>query len=133
MSRKENQDAYSFTTPIFHEKNYASWKFRMESYLMSPRLNVCNFVLVDYVDPKTPIIDANGKNIYGNNAKDKNSIPFSHNQSELEKVIHYNLAKEPRDKINKSHEGDGKVKKTNLQNFIMIFQSLRVNEEESTT
>ena len=102
----------------------------MEAYLMSLRVDVWSSVLVDYNVLYVPRGDAYGKILYGNNAKAKNSILSGFIKSELVKVMHYKSTKEVWVKLNRSHEGDDKVKKAKLQTFQMRFEILKMSEEE---
>lgn len=131
MSRQESQDAYSSKIPVFDGTNYAFWKVRMESYLMSIGVDVWSYVLVDYDVPDVPATDAYGKKLYVNNAKAKNYILFGLSQYELVKVLHCKYSKEVCMKLNQSHEGYDKVKKVKLQTFIMRFENLKMSEEKN--
>jgi len=77
---------------------------------MSLGVYVWSSVLVEYVVPDVPLIDFDGKKVYGNNTKDKNSILFGLSQSRLVKVMHCKFAKEGWVKLNQNHEGDDEVK-----------------------
>ena len=101
----------------------------MESYLMSLGVDVWSFVLVYYDVPHVPPTDIDGKKLYENNPKSENSIIFGLSQSELIKVLHCKSTKEVWVKLNQSHEGDDKVKKSKLKTFRMSFQSLKMSEE----
>jgi len=127
---KEIQDAYSSKIPVFDGTSYVFWKVRMEYYLMSLGVNVWSSILVDYDVPDVPPTNADGKNMYGNNDKYKNSILFGLIQSELIKVMHNKYDKQVSVKLNQSHEGDDKFKKAKLQTFRMRFESLKMSEEE---
>jgi len=110
MSKKESQDAYLSKIPNFDGTNYAFWKVRMEAYLMSLGVDVWSSVLVDYVVPDVPPTNAYGKKLYGNNDKDMNSIIFYLSQYELLNIMHFRTAREVWVNLNKSHEGDDKIK-----------------------
>ena len=115
MSRKESQEAYSSRIPIFDGTNYAFWKVGMEAYLMSLEVYVWTLVLVDYNVLDIPPTNADGKKIYGNNAKAKNSIFFGLIQSKLVKVMHCKFAKDMWVNLNQSHEGDDKSSRQNFK------------------
>eukprot|EP00253_Pinus_taeda_P001846 PITA_01846 len=100
----------------------------MGAYLMSLGVDVWTSVLVDYNVRDIPPTDGDGKTLYGNNVKAKNSILFGLSQSELVKVMHYKSAKEVWVKIKQSHEGDEKVKDDEVTNMI-IGLSEEVKEE----
>ena len=80
MSRKESQGVYSSRIPIFDGTSYVFWKVRMEAYIMSLRVDVWTLVLVDYNVLDIPPTNADGKKLYGNNAKAKNFILFGLSQ-----------------------------------------------------
>ena len=87
-------------------------------------------MLVDYVVLTTPPTNANGKTVYVNNDKARNSILYGISQYKLVKFIHCKSVKDVWEKFNKIHEGYEKVKQAKLQTFVMRFESLRMNGEE---
>lgn len=86
MSRQESPKAYLSIIPVFNGTNYAFWKVRMEEYIMSLGVDFWTSVVVDYNLPGIPPIVADGKKLYGNNAKANNFILFGLSQSKLVKL-----------------------------------------------
>ena len=102
----------------------------MEAYLMSLGVDVWSSILIDYDVVDVPPTDADGKKLYGNNSKSKNTIFFGLSEPEVVKVMHCKYVKELWVKLNQIHEGDEKFNQDKLQTFRMRFESLIISEDE---
>jgi hypothetical protein len=72
-----------------------------------------------------------GKRLSDYNSKDIGTILNGLEDLIFIKVMHYTSTKEVWDKLQRTYEGDGKVKKTKIQTHRGKFETLKMNEEES--
>lgn len=89
----------SSKAPQFDGSNYAFWKMRMSTHIMSLGINIWMDVENGYRVPTTPPTYANGKIIYTNNSMEKNSILSCLSYIEFIKAMHCKSAKELLDKL----------------------------------
>jgi hypothetical protein len=71
-----SQDYFSSSVgpPFFNGTNFAFWKIRMKTYLMSLGMEVWQIVIDGYKTPTTLPTDEDGKKKYYNNARAMNFI-----------------------------------------------------------
>ena len=84
-----------------------------------------------YTFPSTTPTDTAGMKQYETNAKAVNTLLGSLSQSEFVKVMQLKTAKEIRDKIVLSYEGDDQVKGEKLQTLRIQYENPRMYNDES--
>ena len=99
--------------PLFNGTNFAFWKVRMRTYIMSLGADVCDVVETGYVKPVV-LASKDDKLEFSFNAKDMNAILSGLAKEEFVKVMHLETAKDMWDKLISSYEGNEKVKDVNL-------------------
>ena len=95
--------------PFFTGENYAFWKIRMRTYIMSLGIEVWAAVELGYA-PKATDTEKETKQDFVANAKAMNAILNGLCEAEFIKVMHKDIAKEIWDTLENIHEGDKKVK-----------------------
>lgn len=122
-----NKDA---KVPKVDGANFTFWQVKMENYLMSLGVKVWLSIIDGYTIPSPLQIDLDINHVYVANAKDLNYITSGLSDSKFTKVMGIKVAKDTWDKLIHNYEGDGKVKKENLQTYKRYFESLKMNDEE---
>jgi hypothetical protein len=116
--------------PLFHGTNFAFWKIRMRTYLMSLGDDVWDVVEMGYVNPV--VLASKYDNLeFIFNAKAMNSILSGLAKADFVKVMPYDSAKVMWDKLISSYEGNEKVKDTKLQTHRLKFEQLKMDEDET--
>jgi hypothetical protein len=123
--------SYSTRPPLFNGTNFAFWKIRMNSHLMSLGMEVWKIVVDGYKIPSTLPTDEEGKKHYYNNARAMNVIQGGLAETKFVKVMQLEFAKEIWGKLVNNYEGYEKVKFTKCQSHRMKFEILRMNEDEN--
>ena len=88
-----SQDGSTNKAPIFYGTNFAFWKVRMRTYLMSLGADVWEVVETGYAKPIL-LVSKDDKLEFTFNAKEVNAILSGLGESEFVKVIHLDSAKE---------------------------------------
>lgn len=117
--------------PLFNGSNYALWSVRMKTNLMSLGFDVWMSIVNGSIIPSTPPIDADGKKAFESITKAMNAILCGLSETKFVKVMQCDTAKDMWEKLQKSYEGDDKVKKAKFQTHRMQFESLRMQEQEN--
>jgi hypothetical protein len=125
-----SHDGSTNKAPIFNGTNFAFWKVRMRTYLMSLGADVWEVVEIGYTKP-TVFLSKDEKLEFTFNAKAMNSILSGLAESVFVKVMNLQTAKEMWEKLISSYEGNEKVKDAKLQTHRLRFEQLRMNEEEN--
>jgi hypothetical protein len=99
--------------PLFDGTNFAFWKIRMRTYLMSLGVDVWDVVETGYVKPVV-LASKDDKLEFIFNAKAMNSILSGLAEVEFVKVMHCDSTKVMWDKLINSYEGNEKVKEEKL-------------------
>ena len=97
---------------------------------MSLGADVWEVVETGYVKP-VMLASKDDKLEFTFNAKEMNEILRGLAESEFVKVMHLQSAKDMWDKLISSYEGNEKVKYAKLQTYRLIFEQLKMNEDES--
>jgi hypothetical protein len=118
--------------PLFDGTNFAFWKVRMRTYLMSLGVDVWDVVETGYVKPVV-LASKDDKMEFSFNAKVMNAILNGLSEEEFVKVMHYESAKEMWDKLISSYEGNEKVRDAKLETHRLKFEQLRMSEEETVS
>eukprot|EP00253_Pinus_taeda_P034669 PITA_34669 len=121
----------SIRPPVFDGTNFVYWKVRVTTYLQSLGTKVWDIIDTGYTFPSTTPTDTTGKKLYETNAKAANTLLGCLSQSKSVKVMQYKTAKEIRDKIILSYEGDEQVKRAKLQTLRIQYENLRMYNDES--
>lgn len=87
----------------------------MHIYLMAHGFDIWQFDVDGYVAPSTPQTNQARKRASENNAKAMNAILSGLYESEFVKAMYLTSTKEMQDKLQRTYEGDNKVKKEKLQ------------------
>jgi hypothetical protein len=125
-----SHDGSTNKAPIFNGTNFAFWKVRMRTYLMSLGADVWEVVETGYTKP-TVFLSKDEKLEFTFNAKAMNAILSGLAESEFVKVMNLQTAKEMWEKLISSYEGNEKVKDAKLQTHRLRFEQLRMNEDEN--
>ena len=99
--------------PLFDGTNFAFWKVRMRTYLMSLGADVWEVVEMGYTKPIV-LANKDDKLEFSFNAKAMNVTLSGLAESEFVEVMHFDSAKEIWDKLISSYEGNEKVKGAKL-------------------
>ena len=91
-------------TPIFNGLNYGFWHVRIKVYLQAQGVDVWKAVVNRYNLPATPPIDQASKKLYEDNSKAMNAILSGLAETEFEKFMHCETAKEIWDKLKNTYE-----------------------------
>ena len=110
--------------------NFAFWKVRMRTYIMSLGADVWDVVETGYVN-LVVIASRDDELEFSFNAKAMNAIMSGLVEVEFFKVMHLDSVKEMWDIIVNSYEGNEKVKDAKLQTYRLKFEQLKMNEEET--
>jgi len=73
---------------LFEGKNYALWRIRMQTYLMSLVFDILKSVMTSYIAPKHPPTNATWKKRSECNAKAMKAIFCGLSEFEFVKVMH---------------------------------------------
>jgi hypothetical protein len=125
-----SHDGSTNKAPIFNGTNFAFWKVRMRTYLMSLGADVWEVVETGYTKP-TVFLSKDEKLEFTFNAKAMNAILSGLAESEFVKVMNLQTAKEMWEKLISSYEENEKVKDAKLQTHRLRFEQLRMNEDEN--
>ena len=115
--------------PFLTGENYAFWKIRMRTYIMSLGIEVWAAVELGYA-PKATNTEKETKPDFVANVKAMNAILNGLCEAEFIKVMHKDTTKEIWDTLENIHEGDKKVKTAKLQVYRAQFENLRMNDDE---
>ena len=99
--------------PLFDGINFAFWKVRMRTYIMSLGVDVWDVVDIGYVNPDV-LASRDDKLEYSFNAKVMNAILSGLVEAKFVEVMHLESAKEMWDKLVSNYEGSEKVKDAKL-------------------
>ena len=99
---------------LFDGTNFAFWKIRMRTFLMSLNVDVWKLVETGYTKPIV-LASKDDKIEFIFNAKAMNAILSGISEVEFVKVMHFESAKEMWDKLISSYEGNEKVKDANFK------------------
>jgi hypothetical protein len=102
--------------PLFNGTNFAFWKVRMRTYIMALGADVWDVVDTGYVK-LVVLANKDDKLEFSFNAKAMNALLSGLVEAEFVKVMHLGTAKEMRDKLISSYEGNEKVKDAKLQTY----------------
>ena len=127
-----SQDGSTNKEPIFDGTNFAFWKVRMRTFIMSLGADVWEIVETGYKKPSL-VESKDEKSAFTFNAKAMNAILSGLAESEFVKVMHLETTKDMWDKLVNSYEGNEKVKDAKLQSHILKFEQLKMNEDESVS
>jgi hypothetical protein len=116
--------------PLFNGTNFAFWKVRMRTYIMSLGADVWDVVDTGYVKPVV-LANKDDKLEFSFNAKAMNAILSGLAEAEFIKVMHLGTAKEMWDKLISSYESNEKVKDAKLQTYRIQFEQLKIKEDET--
>ena len=108
-----SQDGSINKAPIFDGKNFAFWKVRMRTYLMSLGADVWEVVETGYAKPVL-LASKDDKIEFTFNSKAMNAILSGLAETEFVKVMHLDSIIEMWDKLISSYEGNEKVKDAKL-------------------
>ena len=115
--------------PFFTGENYAFWKIRMRTYIMSLGIEVWAAVELGYA-PKSTDTEKEAKESFVANAKAMNAILNGLCEAEFIKVMHKDTAKKIWDTLENIDEGDQKLKTAKLQVYRAQFENLKMNDDE---
>ena len=102
-----SHDGSTNKAPLFDGTNFAFWKVRMRTYLMSLGVDVWEVVETGYTKPIV-LASKDDKLEFSFNAKAMNAILSGLSEAEFVKVMHFESAKEMWDKLISSYEGNEK-------------------------
>jgi hypothetical protein len=102
----------------------------MRTYIMSLGADVWDVAETGYVNPFV-LANKDDKIECIFNAKAMNSIPSGLAEAKFVKVMHSESTKAMWDKIISNYEGNEKVKDAKLQTYILQFEQLKMNEDET--
>jgi len=117
---------------MFDGTNFALWKVRMRTYLMSLGADVWEVVEIGYTKPVV-FASKDDKLEFSFNAKAMNAILNGLAESEFVKVMHLDSAKAMWDKLINSYGGNEKVRDAKLQTYRLKFEQLKMNEDETAS
>ena len=117
---------------MFDETNFAFWKVRMRTYLMSLGADVWDVVETGYIKPAV-LASKDDKLEFTFNAKEMNAILNGLAESEFVKVMHLDSAKAMWDKLINNYEGNEKVRDAKLHTYRLKFEQLKMNEDETAS
>jgi hypothetical protein len=117
---------------MFDGTNFAFWKIRMRTHLMSLGANVWDVVETRYVKPVV-LASKDDKLGFSFNEKEMNVILSGLAEVEFVKVMHYDSTKVMWDKLISSYEGNEKVKDAKLQTRGLKFEQLKMDEDETVS
>jgi hypothetical protein len=115
--------------PLFNGTNFAFWKIRMRTYIMSLGAYVWDVVETGYVKPFV-LASKDDKLEFNFNDKAMNVILSGLLEAEFVKVMHLEFSKEMWDKLISSYEGNEKVKDVEFQTYRLQFEQLKMKEDE---
>lgn len=121
----------SNTILIFDGNNYALWRNRMKTYLLSIRVDVWLSVENRYKPPKNPPTDLDEKKACNCNYKARHNILNALSPTIHSKVISFNSSKEVWDKLKNIYECDKKVKQVKLQLHTTKFENMKMKESKN--
>jgi hypothetical protein len=116
-----SHDGSTNKAPIFNGTNFAFWKVRMRTYLMSLGADVWEVVETGYTKPNV-FLSKDEKLEFSFNAKAMNAILIGLAESKFVKVMNLQTAKEMWEKLISSYEGNEKVKDAKLQTHRLRFE-----------
>jgi hypothetical protein len=102
--------------PLFNGTNFAFWKVRMRTYIMSLGVDVWDVVDTSYVN-LVVLANKDHKLEFSFNAKAMNVILSGLAEEEFVKVMNLGTTKEMWDKLISSYEGNEKVKDAKLKTY----------------
>jgi hypothetical protein len=102
----------------------------MRTYIMALVANVWDVVETGYVKPFV-LVNKDDKLEFSFNAKAMKTILSGLAEAKFVKFMHLESAKEIWDKLISSYEGNEKVKDAKLQTYILQFEQLKMNEDET--
>lgn len=117
--------------PLFDGSNYAFLSVRMKTYIMSLGFDVYMSLVNGYTPPSQPPTDPDGKRAFENNAKAMNAILCGLSEFEFVKVMHCESAQTMWEKLQNAYERDERVKNAKLQTHRMLFEDLKMREDEN--
>jgi hypothetical protein len=101
----------------------------MRTYIMALGADVWDVVDTGYVK-LVVLANKDDKLEFSFNAKAMNAILSGLAEAEFVKVMHLGTAKEMRDKLVRSYEGNEKVKDAKIQTYRIQFEQLKMKEDE---
>jgi hypothetical protein len=116
--------------PLFNGTKFSFWKFRMKTNIMDLGADVWDVVETGYVK-LVLLANKNDKLEFSFNTKAMNVILSGLAEAEFIKVMHLESAKAMWDKLISIYEGNEKVKDAKLQTYILQFEQLNMNEDET--
>jgi hypothetical protein len=116
--------------PMFDGTNFSFWKVRMRTYIMALGVDVWDVVENGYIKPGV-LASKDYKLEIRFNEKEMNAILSGLAEVEFVKVMHLDSSKGMWDKFISSYEGNEKVKDAKLQTYILKFEQLKMNEDET--
>jgi hypothetical protein len=115
---------------LFDGTNFAFWKIRMRTYLMSLGVDVWDVVEIRYVKPR--VLASKYDNMeFRFNEKATNAILSGLVEFKFVKIMHFDLENVMWDKLISSYEGNEKVKDAKLQIHGLKFEQLKMDENET--
>jgi hypothetical protein len=116
--------------PLFDGTDFAFWKIRKRTHLMSLGVDVWDVIETGYV--KHVVLVSKDDNLeFSFNAKAMNAILSGLAEAQFVKVMHCDSTKVMWDKLISSYGGDEKVKDAKLQTHRMNFEKLNMDEDET--
>jgi hypothetical protein len=113
--------------PMFDGTNFAFWKIRMRTYLMSLGDDVWDVLETGYVKPVV-LASKDDKLEFSFNAKSMNAILSGLAKAEFVKVMHFDSTNVMWDKMISSYEGNENVKDAKLHTHRLKFEKLNMDE-----
>ena len=143
-SQAPREGASNSRPPYFDGEDYAYWKARMSTYLISLGVRVWRSVLYGYELPiiedavtkkSRPKLDSEwntGDNdSFEANSRALGAIYGALRKSEFSRISSCSTAKEAWDVLQITHEGTHTVKTSKIQMLTTRFEELRMSEDES--
>jgi hypothetical protein len=116
--------------PLFDGTNFAFWKIRMRTHLMSLGADVWDVVETRYVKLGV-LVSKDDKLEFRFNAKAMNAILSGLAEAEFDKFMHCDSTKVMWDKLISSYEGNEKVKDAKLQTHRLKFEQLKMDQDKT--
>ena len=118
--------------PHFDGNNYVDWKVRMKVFLKSIDERVWNFVEYRWEKPTTPINEwsTSQKETVAFNSKTVNAIFNAVFMEEFKRISNVEIAHTTWNFLQTVHEGTKTVKINKLQQLTIIFESIRMSNDE---
>ncbi|XP_057821105.2 uncharacterized protein LOC131033831 [Cryptomeria japonica] len=117
--------------PLFDGSSYVFWSVRIKAYIMSLGFDVWMSIVNGYTLPSQPPTDLDGKRAFESNAKTMNAILCGLSESKFVKVTHCESAQTMWEKLQNFCEGDEKVRNAKVQTHRMLFEILKMQEDEN--